>query len=157
MKVAALSRTRTVLAVALTLALAVLGSLVIVRYRHDHRTEYSRIAVPWDRFEVSDDHGTLTFFAIGSPCEEPDHMELEGSDPITATAIYRIATRVDGEQRMCAMSLGSIPPVSIELDEPLADGTVIVDGAEPSPFFCDRPARQSVGEHRNPYNGGVSC
>jgi hypothetical protein len=132
-------------------AIAILGISVVHQYRDDHRDEFRQQAIPWHRFEMSDDLRTLSFFPYGgAPCWEPHHVDLQGSGPITATAIYRMQIRRDGHPMFCTANLTGLPPLSITLDEPLDLGTTIVDGAELDPFFCSQPTVQRVGEVRSP-------
>jgi hypothetical protein len=152
MKFAAPSRIRTVLAVSLSLALAVLGSLVIVRYRHDHRDEFRHSAYPWRQFETSGDGRTLRFSGAygSSSCGQPDRVEIESGDPVVATVYYKAQSVRDGHAMFCTADLAGLPPVSITLAEPLPDGTLVVDGYEASatnsyPLPCPR-TEQRVGE-----------
>lgn len=115
------SRTRRYLSFALLVALAVLAGRLIEDYRYEHRDEYEQFAVPWSHFTTSPDGRTLSFEGrIGLICWEPDRVELKRGEPIVATVYYEVQAVRDGQSMFCT------------LDEPLPNGTLIVDGFDPS-------------------------
>jgi hypothetical protein len=124
---------------------------VAVQVRDHYATDYADalVAVPWTRFDESPDGRALSFAgAFGSTCYEADHVELKPGDVTVATVYYRILERTGGASVWCHEQT-SLPPVSIELSEPLVAGTVVVDGQ------CSTTRQQVGGEPSEPVRSGV--
>lgn len=154
MRIASETPTRTTLVIALTLAVLAAGGELVWRYEEDHRTVYRDEQLRWHHFEASEDRRTLSFVGwFGGVCHEPDRVELSGEDRIVATVHYKVAVRRDGHDIFCTMG-GQIglPPVTVTLDEPLDEDTLVVDGAEHDPVYgsggnwCAPPREQRVGD-----------
>jgi hypothetical protein len=89
--------------------------------------------VPWSHFTTSPDGRTLSFEGrIGLICWKPDRVELKRGEPIVATVYYEVQVVRDGQSMFCTLGGARLAPVSITLDEPLPDGTLIVDGFDPN-------------------------
>jgi hypothetical protein len=119
-------------------------------YWFNLRDEYERRPVPWQRFEVSPDGRTVTFFpyAAGS-CDEPAGVDIAGdvaSGSIEATVRYEQLIRRDGHPVMCDLGLAIGRPVLHTFDEPLDPDLVVVDGAPDDELSCPDSGRQRVGD-----------
>jgi hypothetical protein len=103
--------------------------------RREDDDEWSITADSWEAAALSEDGRTLSVELYDSGnCDEPDRLELEGdldsNEEVVATAYVRRQTKKDGEVVTCSTGLdleGLV--VTIELDDPIPDGVILVDGA----------------------------